>query len=94
MKEYKFKDTTTTFYTIHAENLDRAIEILDRVWWTKQLSISKFIKNKILKVSQKIWIEFESNLHKCKEFISGDDMDKKYCVDCWEFIESDDENEI
>tara|TARA_R100000773_G_scaffold15560_6_gene14172 strand:+ start:5783 stop:6058 length:276 start_codon:yes stop_codon:yes gene_type:complete len=89
MKQFTFKDTTTTFYTINADNQEKAIEILDRIWWIKQLSIRKFIENKILKVSQKIWIEFESNVHECKEFIFGDDMDKKYCVDCWKFIESD-----
>ena len=87
MQEFIFKDTTTTIYKIKAKDQERAIELLDRIWWIKQLSIKKFIEKKILKVSQKIWIEFESNLHECREFIMGDDMDKKYCVECWEYLE-------
>ena len=43
MQIYKFRDITTTEYTIQANNQDRAIELLDKIWWTKQLSIKKYI---------------------------------------------------
>tara|TARA_R100000773_G_scaffold31077_1_gene26557 strand:+ start:478 stop:750 length:273 start_codon:yes stop_codon:yes gene_type:complete len=90
MQIYKFKDTTTTEYTIQASNQDRAIELLDKIWWTKQLSIKKFIYKNNVKVNQRIWIEFE-NLpqHICTEFVTGDDEDKKYCIDCWIYKEND-----
>ena len=90
MQIYKFKDITTTEYTIQANNQDRAIELLDKIWWTKQLSIKKYIDKNDLKVRQRVWIEFDNLAeHICTEFISGDDEDKKYCIDCWEYIEND-----
>jgi len=86
---YKFKDITTTEYTIQANNQDRAIELLDKIWWTKQLSIKKYIDKNDLKVRQRVWIEFDNLAeHICTEFVSGDD-EEKYCIDCWEYIEND-----
>ena len=55
--QFRFKDTTTTEYLIEADTEEEAIKILDEIWWTKQKSISKYRKKKVIE-SNRIWIEF------------------------------------
>ena len=42
-----------------------------------------------VKVFDKIYITYKKPKHKCTNFISGNDEDKKYCEDCWKYIEND-----
>tara|TARA_B100000029_G_C16882318_1_gene707165 strand:- start:234 stop:431 length:198 start_codon:yes stop_codon:yes gene_type:complete len=61
MKKYKFRDTSTTEYSIEAKDIEEAERIFDTMWLHKQHSIDDLcIKNKINR-TQKIWIEYKND---------------------------------
>ena len=53
------------------------------------MTMQENIYSKKVSVYQKAWIDFETPTHVCDVFISGDDEDKKYCEECWSYVEND-----
>ena len=86
---YKFIDRTITEYTIKADSEKAALDTIDSMWWKKQMTMQENIYSKKVSVFQKAWIDFETPTHVCDVFISGDDEDKKYCEECWSYVEND-----
>tara|TARA_R100001015_G_C4634802_1_gene202171 strand:+ start:6643 stop:6930 length:288 start_codon:yes stop_codon:yes gene_type:complete len=89
MDIFKFKETTTTEFEIVAVSPERAIQIMDEIWWNKQYGMKKYLDSKQAKCEkQNAWIEYD--FHVCKYFIFGDDEDKAYCEECDQYYEKED----